>query len=595
MAPSILGVLLLGLAVQAAAAPTKRANDFFTLPNSEHNYWARTAAIEEKRKGWLYEEFPIGGAFYPTGTLANKTISEQQAQWFPIVIEHAKVIAEESETALAGIIAAGNFSTLDDYANTYKNQWNMSLPRGPMMGMLTNYTDDRLFSMMRLSASPYKIQRVQRHEALLFPIENAASITGGLSLKDLQAQGRLFSTDFSHLKIRRRDLPASTQYGAGCQAFFFIDQSGGFLPLAVKPIVKGRENSALVYTPNDKPADWLLAKMLLNQNDGYHSTWAHVGQSHSAAEAPYLAAIRSLSNNHPVMGILNRIEKTPWGVRPNLENGLKSGTAFTGPQYYPWTPDAARDFVNQLYLSGESADFERNYYRSEFKSRGLVDNSFGPKLKSFPFYEDTSVITEAIREFMGAFIGSYYSNDKVVAEDIELQAWHRETRAARVYDFPRIQTRQGLADILTHQAYLSVIVSNIMSTNGIHLNSMSLPFAPAGFLRPIPTRKGLTEKDLLSFMPTPEGAVWQVSTYVVGHRPMWRDTNETVSHLFDDETLLEKMNPETRAAAAKFKATMMDFSVEVRARTFDENGLNRDMPFIWDALDPNYAPYWSVI
>jgi hypothetical protein len=251
--------------------------------------------------------------------------------------------------------------------------------------------------------------------------------------------------------------------------------------------------------------------------------------------------------------------------------------------------------VNQLYLSGESADFQRNYYRSEFKSRGLVNSSFGPTFKSFPFYEDTSVIVEAIREFMKTFVNSYYADDKAVTQDIELQAWHRETRTARVYDFPRIQTRQGLADILTHQAYLSVIVSNVMSTNGIHLNSMALPFAPAGFLQPIPTRKGLTEKDLMSFMPTPEGAIWQVSTYVVGHRPMWRDTNETVSHLFDDETLLGRMNPETQAAAAKFKAVMMDFSVEVRARTFDENGLNRGMPFIWDALDPNYAPYWSVI
>lgn len=97
---------------------------------------------------------------------------------------------------------------------------------------------------------------------------------------------------------------------------------------------------------------------------------------------------------------------------------------------------------------------------------------------------------------METFINSYYSDDKAVARDAELQAWHRETRAARVYDFPRIQTRRAIADVLTHQAYLSVIVSNVMSTNGIHLNSMSLPFAPVGFLRPIPSKKGLTEKDL---------------------------------------------------------------------------------------------------
>ncbi|KAJ8128481.1 hypothetical protein O1611_g5153 [Lasiodiplodia mahajangana] len=76
---------------------------------------------------------------------------------------------------------------------------------------------------------------------------------------------------------------------------------------------------------------------------------------------------------------------------------------------------------------------------------------------------------------------------------------------------------------------------------------------------------------------------------------MWRDTNETLSHLFDDDALLARMNSKTQAAAAKFKATMMNFSVEVRARTFDENGLNMGMPMIFDALDPNYAPYWSVI
>ncbi|KAJ2998517.1 hypothetical protein NUW58_g291 [Xylaria curta] len=439
MRPRLCILLAGAVAVSSSPVSTKDSGDNFALPDVSHNYKARAAAIETKRKGWLYEEYPLGGAFYPTGKLANQTISEQQAQWFPIVIEHAKLIAEESVAALSGIIAKGNFSTLNDYANIYENQWKMSLPRGPMLGMLTNYTDDRLFSMMRL------------------------------------------------------------------------------------------------------------------------------------------------------------LKKTPWGVRPNLENGLKTGEAFTGPQYYPWAPDAARDYLNQLYVSGESADFERNYYRSEFKKRGLIDSSFGPRLKSFPFYEDTTVVTEAIREFMESFINSYYPNDKAVAKDIELQAWYRETTAAQVHDFPQIRTRQAIADVLTHQAYLSVIVSNVMSTNGIHLNSMSLPFAPAGFTQPIPSKKGLTEKDLMLLMPTPEGAVWQVSTYVVGHRPMWRDSNETLSHLFDDETLLARTNPKTRAAAVKFKATMMDFSTEVRARTFDKNGLNRDMPFIWDALDPNYAPFWGVI
>ena len=49
-----------------------------------------------------------------------------------------------------------------------------------------------------------------------------------------------------------------------------------------------------------------------------------------------------------------------------------SGEAFTGPQYYPWSTDAAVDYVNELYISGESADFERNYFPSEKDIRRLA-------------------------------------------------------------------------------------------------------------------------------------------------------------------------------------------------------------------------------
>lgn len=104
-----------------------------------------------------------------------------------------------------------------------------------------------------------------------------------------------------------KELDPTDKFGAGCQGYFYIHpKSGDFLPLAIRPLVKGRENSALVYTPKDEPTDWMLAKLLMNLNQGWHATWAHITQSHSAAEAPYLAAIRTLSDNHPVMVIINR-------------------------------------------------------------------------------------------------------------------------------------------------------------------------------------------------------------------------------------------------------------------------------------------------
>ncbi|KAI8626211.1 lipoxygenase [Xylariaceae sp. FL1651] len=593
---TLTSLLLAGAAVQAAPSLTERSlestsnNDPFSITSTDRNPKARAAAIDVKRKGWLYGHIPFGVAVYPTGTLANKTLAEHAATWQPYVTDLQNIITEETAAAIKAVIEKGNFTTLDDYYKIYEGQWQSSLPSGPLPGMLTNYTDDRTFSMMRLSTVPYRIRRVQRNDKLLFPVDNAAEITG-LTLEELHAEGRLFSVDFSDLN----ELEQTPAFGAGCQAFFYIDpKSGDFLPLAVKPIVKGRESTALVYTPKDNPNDWLLAKMLINQNDGWHSTWGHTTKSHSAAEAPYLAAIRTLSDSHPVLAIMNRVEKTPWQVRPHLQESLVLGKADTGPKYYPWTADAARTWANQVYSTGETAKFYSNYYLVDLKNRGLIDYPYGPALKSFPYYEDAGYITERIREFMATFINSYYPNDKAVAQDKEIQAWLRETDVAEVYDFPpSIQNRQTLIDILTHQAYLGGVLHTIMSTNGNQLDIMALPFAPAGFPKEIPTEKGI--EDIMPWMPTPEGAGWQVATYAAGNRAAWKGTNQTISYMFDDADMLQRMNHETRAAAAKFQAQMFNFSAYVQTRTFDKNGLDRGMPYVWNVLDPNWGIYWSVV
>ncbi|KAI3331093.1 lipoxygenase [Ustulina deusta] len=598
MIKSILASILLATtAVQASPALTERrlenarSDDAYALPKSDRNPRARAAAIEVKRKGWLYSEYPMGVAYYPTGTLANKTIAKDQETWLPPILKISEATARESPIALEAINSKGGLQKLEDYANLYDGQWPEAFPDGPFPGMLTNFTDDRLFSMMRLSASPYRIKRVKPSDKLLFPVDDAAAITG-LSLKQLQAQGRLFLEDFSEMK----ELDPTDKFGAGCQGYFYIDpKSGDFLPLAVRPLVKGRENSALVYTSKDTPNDWMLAKMFLNQNDGWHTTWAHITQSHSAAEAPYLAAIRTLSDNHPVLVMINRIEKTPWNIRPLLQNGVESGAGpDAGPQYYAWTSLSGRAWANKVYSSGETANFQANYYRTFLENQGLINSPFGPALKSFPFYDDVSVVVEAIREFMTTFVNSYYSSDNAVAQDSELQDWQRETDVAKVYDFPKsIKTRRTLIDILTHQAYLGAVVHGVMSTNGAIGDTTSLPFAPAGFRQPIPTKKGV--KDIMAFMPTPEGAVWQVVTYAAANRAMWRDTNETISYMFEDEAMLNKMNHQTYTAAKQFKSSMDAFSKQVRARTFDKDGLSRGMPFMWNVLDPNWAPYWSVV
>ncbi|KAI0109696.1 lipoxygenase [Nemania sp. FL0031] len=590
---SAASILLLAGAARAApaAALDKVQNQPYSIPNLL-NLVPRTLEIEEKRQGWQYGTFPFGVAPYPTGTLANKTIAEQSAIWTPPVFELGAIIVKETGLAVEGVKAAGGFNTLDDYSKVYTNQWTTSLPDGPLPGMLTNHTDDRTFSMMRLSSVPYRLFRLQRDDALLFPVdaEVSKSITGH-TVEELHAQGRLFYEDFEEMK----DQETTTAYGAGCQAYFYIDDAGDFLPLAIKVIVKGREDSALVYTPKDLHAEWLFAKMTINANDGWHSTWGHTTMSHSAAEAPFLTAIRSLSDNHPVLALFNRVENTPWGVRPNLQDSLVNGSLDTGPKYYPWTADAARAWANKVYSSGETSNYSSNYFLTSLKRRGLIDYPYGPALKSFPFYEDTSLVMGVIGEFFTTCVNSYYKNDKAVANDRELQAWIKEAVPGQVHDFPKkIQTKQDIIEILKHQAYLGSIVHSIMSGNGNQLDIMALPFTTAGWQNPIPTEKGAIT-DIMPWMPTPEGAAWQVATYAAGNRASWKDTPMTLAYMFDDSAMLSRMNSQTRAAAAKFQTDMFAISDQFRARGFDENGLDRGMPYVWNVLDPKWAIYWSVV
>lgn len=190
---------------------------------------------------------------------------------------------------------------MEDFGKYYNGLWKQTVPDGPYQGMLSNYTSDLLFSMERLSVAPFRLFRIGADDNLAFEVDNAESISG-VSLRDLQSQGRLFSVDHSDQK----NLPRSSQlkFGGAAQAYFYIHpDSGDFLPLAIKP---NNEGSDLVFTPEDNEYDWLLAKMIFNLNDVWFTQWFHLAAGHETGEIVYLSAIRSLSEQHPLMPIMHR-------------------------------------------------------------------------------------------------------------------------------------------------------------------------------------------------------------------------------------------------------------------------------------------------
>lgn len=65
--------------------------------------------------------------------------------------------------------------------------------------------------------------------------------------------------------------------------------------------------------------------------------------------------------------------------------------------------------------------------------------------------------------------------------------------------------------------------------------------------------------------------------------------------MFNDAAFLGDTNAATKAAAATFTDSMTAFSVEVKGRRFDADGLSQGMPFVWQALDPAVAPFSVTI
>ncbi|KAB5578184.1 lipoxygenase [Coniochaeta sp. 2T2.1] len=553
-----------------------------------HHDEARAREIALKRRTFIYGP-PVFGSVvpFPAGELGNATYQADTVFLNQSIVNAQAAVMLDTKAAVATITEHGPFRDLADFSLLYEGQWKNSIPLGLLPGMLSNSTSDLSFSMERLSLNPAQIRRLhQFKDSLPFLVDDTITknITG-LTLTGLHQAGRLFYLD------NRSQAKLETQRGRfapACDAYFYMDpRSDDFLPLAVRPNI----GSDLIYTPLDSDNDWLLAKMMLNLNELAVAAQYHYAAAHEVISGLQQAAIRSMSDQHPVLPVVNRVSR---GV---LSMSALDATAVLGPtglfsEVFPYTPEAAAQFQVDLYNRG-AGEFRANYLHNNLRSRGLFECNFGPELKRFPFLEDAAVILDALRDFFRVFVHSYYSGDQDVALDGELQQWAKEAAVAKVTDFPpSLDSRSVLVDVLTHMAYLAGILHHVLNTNNL-ANSAVLPTHPGSFYAPLPTSKGVS--NLLPLLPSPEQAVASIAGAALFSRQSFRGTNMTLKHMFDDTTLLARTNNETTCAAQQFQDMMGLFSEVVRNRTFDEYGLSLGMPILWKAMDPDLIPSFLAV
>lgn len=283
-----------------------------------------------------------------------------------------------------------------------------------------------------------------------------------------------------------------------------------------------------------------------------------------------------------------------YAIRPIGEKALfNSGGYFD--QSFAITNQGVRMFATEFYATS-AGSFQGNYFHTDLITRGLLNCTDGPALKSFPFFEDANILHSAIRHFMTSFINVYYATDDLLAQDHELQSWIKEAiYEALVIDFPPspLIHKKILVDILTQVAFLAGVSHHVLNSNEPVMTSGVLPLHPSALYAPVPTEKGV--KDIMPYLTPAVEAIKHIALLARFNRPQLEVSNETLLYMFSSDEFLNKCHPEVKEAASLFYNEMKVFSQNVRQRSFDAEGLSQGMPFLWQALDPSRIPYFLSV
>lgn len=588
---SVTCLAIAALAGTSLAAPAADSNQA-TVPQHDSNPKSRAAGVAARDAGFIYGPSLIGEAApFPNGTLGNARSKADYDTWSIDRQEIDKRISADIGAIGQAVQANGGLKSWQDYEKVlYDGQLKNANPRGVTPGMIGNATQDLLFSMERLSEHPYAVRRVLPHEFISIPVDDAsvAKIVGkGHTLASLRDSNRLFIADHSY-QTNYKVATVVQRYPVACSAYFYIDpKSGDFLPLAIRTNV----DMDLTYTPLDTANDWLLAKMMFNANDMFHAQMLHLVISHDVTESVHQAALHTLSADHPIMVVLERLMLQGYSSRIVGEE-LCFNEGGHWDQLMAYNQFGCRDFVSERWFS--DGRFQGGYLENDLKERGLIDASGKSLFKSFPFYDDAKQIRDNYKAFFTSMVNSYYNTEADLLKDFEVRNWFVEaSMKAKSQDFPQQEqiSKKTLVDVLAHFAY-ATSVSHHSTNGGAPISSGTLPFHIPAIYTPIPKEKGV--KDLMPYLPDAKTSLHYLGFMASFNRPFYGDSGRTLEDAFVTDTMA-RLNKETNAAAKAFVGDMHKLSEKIRGRKFDSKGLSQGMPFIYRTLDPAYIPFFCAV
>jgi len=403
--------------------------------------------------------------------------------------------------------------------------------------------DNDLFAYMRVGGpNPMLLQRATSLPTK-FPLADAQyrQVMGNDdSIADAAASGRLYLLDYVGLGDMAPTGPVTkpltgTSYVYAPVALFARPKNGrSLVPVAIQCGQDPALHPIFLRVDDTTNAEaywgWQSAKTTVQVADfNYHEMFVHLGRTHLMSEAFAMATQRQLATAHPLSRLLS----------PHLEGAMFINEFATLIIMAPLTTGDViltapiETLQQQCGRDRLAYDFYASMLPNDLRTRGVDDAT---ALPDYPYRDDALLVWNAIAQWVGDYVATYYLSDSDVTGDYELNAWATElATSGKIKGFRAITTRAQLVDVLT-----AIIFNASAQHAAVNFPQYSVmtyaPFSAGAGGTPAPTgNAGQSEASWSQMLPSRLAAQEQILLFhILGgvyYRPLGEYKDNAFPHL----------------------------------------------------------------
>ncbi len=463
------------------------------LPQQDRSPEVRQSAIARNQSLYQYDHNYLAPFALLDGGAHQEKIPKTEQ--FSLIYKLCRGFTRQWATANQKIaefrIQFDPFDELEDYDDLY------SLLPAPYR-VIQRYQGDDLFAQQRLcGANPMAISR-------LMPSDDRAQILKALP-KNIDADlanGNIYITDYTGLAPEYRG-PSLVQGGMLGGKQKYLPKCRGFFRWNGKTLealaIQLSHSDTKLYSPKDKPLDWLFAKTCLQIADGNHQELnVHLARVHLVMEPFSIAIQRQFAANHP-LSLLLRPHFRFLLANNNIAHDKLINPQGPVEQIMAGTLEESLAVVKQAMANWR---LDEAALPDELARRGMDDKE---RLPVYPYRDDAMLLWQAIYDYVSEYLQYFYDDNQKIQGDTELQAWAAELTdrdRGRIQGMPsRIETVTQLINIVTNLLFISGPQHAAVNFSQYDYMTFSANMPLAAYCPPISQEIHHTAKDILNLLP----------------------------------------------------------------------------------------------